>query len=317
MWQLRPQEAGLPAGDRGAGSKTTPAPGSRIQASLPVCSIELSTYDRAIVIAAAAVLPSGLDVYLPKLPKRRHADVLDQVRLLRELGLKPVPHIAARSLASALELDEFVGHLVRESGVDRVLVIGGDDRNAAGPFPDSAAVLASGILEAHGIRRVDVGGYPDGHPSIPGDVLHDDLRRKAELASARSIELTVVAQFSFHPEGIADYCTRIAGIAPGVAVHAGIVGPISARKLLQFARICGVGTSLRAVEKLGLDSLRLVTQADPATQSRTLLRRLQQGRAGNLTGIHLFTFGNFAESAAWARDYSPAGQSGADSGAKA
>jgi methylenetetrahydrofolate reductase (NADPH) len=317
MWQLRSEETPLHAGDRGVEADTAPAPGSRNQGALPVCSIELSAYDRATVVAAAAVLPPGMNVYLPKLPKRQHADVLDQVRMLHELGLRPVPHIAARNLASVLELDEFAGHLARESGVDRVLVIGGDDRNGAGPFRDSAAVLASGILEAHGIRRVDVAGYPGGHPSIPEDVLHADLRRKVDLARAQSIELTVVAQFSFQPEGIADYCTEIAAIAPGVAVHAGVVGPISARKLLQFARICGVGNSLRAVEKLGLDSLRLVTQADPAMQSRTLLRRLRQGRAGNLTGIHLFTFGNFAESAAWARHYSLRGQSGADAGAEA
>lgn len=267
---------------------------------LPVCSIELSSDDRAMIAAAVRLLPPGASVYLPKLPKRTHAEALARARLLRELGLEPVPHIAARNLASRAELEDFVAQVVRESGVDRVLIVGGDDRAAAGPFRDSAAVIASGVLEAAGIRCVDVAGYPDGHPYIPAEVLHADLRRKSALAGEHGLALTVVTQFSFAPERIADYCVELASIAPGVPVHAGVVGPTSARRLLQFARICGVGNSLRAVEKLGLDSLRLLTHADPDSQSQALTRRREQGRAGHLEGVHLFTFGNFAESAAWA-----------------
>lgn len=262
-------------------------------------SVELSSNSRETVARAAELLPAGMDLYVPKLPRQVHSDGLAQIRLLHELGFKPVPHIAARSLGSGRELEDFLQAAVREAGTDRVLVIGGDDVTAAGPFADSAAVIASGILEASGIRHVHVAGYPDGHPRIPATVLRDDLVRKAGLAKQRDLSLTVVTQFSFAPDRIAGYCAELAQSVPGVPVHAGIVGPTSVMRLLRFARICGVSTSLRAVDKLGLDAVKLVTQANPERQFQELARRKVAGEAGNLAGIHVFTFGGFVESAAW------------------
>jgi methylenetetrahydrofolate reductase (NADPH) len=270
-------------------------------APLSVRSVELSTNKRELLERAALALPEGTLVYVPKLPKRSHADGLAPIRQLKELGLRPVPHIAARSLASQDELEAFM-RAVSASGVDRVLVIGGDASDPAGPFPDSAAVLASGGLSQAGITHVDVAGYPDGHPTIPEATLRADLGRKVETADRQGLSLTVITQFSFVPEGVADYCATLATTVPGIPVHAGIVGPTSLHRLLQFARICGVSTSLRAVEKFGLGNLRLVTHADPGRQAGVLDRLRWAGRAGNLAGLHLFTFGGFAEGAEWLRD---------------
>lgn len=292
-----------------------PADGRAVQGSglIDQFSVELSSHKRETVAKAAGLLPAGMDLYVPKLPKQVHSDGLAQIRLLHELGFKPVPHIAARSLHSGRELEDFLQAAVREAGTDRVLVIGGDDVTAAGPFADSAAVIASGILEGTGIRHVHVAGYPDGHPQIPATVLRDDLVRKADLARLKDLSLTVVTQFCFAPDRIAGYCAELARNLPGIPVHAGIVGPTSVMRLLRFARICGVSTSLRAVDKLGLDAVKLVTQADPERQFQELSRRKAAGAAGDLAGIHLFTFGGFVESAAWVSTH--ARQRAADAGA--
>jgi hypothetical protein len=71
---------------------------------------------------------------------------------------------------------------------------------------------------------------------------------------------------------------------------------------------------LRAVEKLGLDAMRLVMQADPGRQLLELERRREAGRAGNLAGIHVFTFGGFVESSAWVAGHAP--RPAANAGAK-
>lgn len=277
---------------------------SRDCVRLAVRSIELSTNKRELLDQAAAVLPGDTLVYIPKLPRRSHADGVGAVRQLEELGLRPVPHIAARSVRSHQELEEFLQAVSAGRAVDRVLVIGGDATEPAGPFRDSAAVISSGILEQAGISHVDVAGYPDGHPTIPAAVLRADLQGKVEMAARRGLSLTVITQFSFAPGKIADYCAALTGDVPGVPVHAGIVGPTSVGRLLQFARICGVSTSLRAVEKFGFGSLRLLTEADPERQAEALSRLGAAGRAGNLAGLHLFTFGGFAEAVTWVRSQS-------------
>jgi len=292
-----------PASATGPDAERSAASCGRTAGSLLAHStIELSTNSREAVAQAASLLPVGMPVYIPKLPRRSHTVGLAQVRMLHELGFKPVPHIAARDLGSARELEEFLAIVVGGTGTDQVLVIGGDAEAAAGPFADSAAVIASGILQASGIGRVDVAGYPGGHPRIPPDDLRNDMTRKIELAQQGSLGLTVVTQFSFVPEQIAEYCAGIARVAPGVAVRAGVPGPTSVKRLLHFARICGVSTSLRAINKLGLNTLKLVRHADTEMQFQELARRSGTHDAGNLVGIHLFTFGGFVESATWFSD---------------
>lgn len=270
-----------------------------MQRLLRNASIELTTNGRAAIEAAARLLPPGSRVYLPKMPRERLLDKLAPIAILREVGLDPVPHIVARHLSSPDELREFLNRAAAESGVRRVLVIGGDRGSAEGPFADSAAVVGSGMLAAAGITHVDVAGYPDGHPAISTERLTADLALKVRHASAQGLTLGIVTQFGFDPGSIATWCQRTARLAPGIAIHAGLAGPTNASQLLRYARVCGVSTSLKAVGKLGTDAVRLAMNSRPERQLDVLSRFRAAGMAGNLAGVHLFSFGGFVRSAEW------------------
>ena len=68
------------------------------------------------------------------------ADSLASIQALRAAGLDPVPHIAARRIASRAELETFLAR----AAVLKALVIGGDEREVRGPFADGAALIRSG-----------------------------------------------------------------------------------------------------------------------------------------------------------------------------
>jgi len=262
-------------------------------------SIELSTNGEAAIRSGAEILPAGMRVYIPKMPKQTLSDKLVQIRLLHECGLDPVPHVVARQIASEQEIRDFLTEAINLGNVNRVLVIGGDKGSAAGPFFDAAAVLASGILSDVGLRAVDVAGYPDGHPKISSETLRADLALKIWHAAEQQLNLSIATQFSFSPEKVAKYCRRLAKTAPGVAVLAGLAGPTSPAKLLRFAKFCGVGTSLRAANKLGLNALKLAAHSGPDEHFDVLAEKKYQDDAGNLAGIHIFSFGGFVESCEW------------------
>ena len=262
-------------------------------------SIELSTNGEAAIRSGAEILPAGMRVYIPKMPKQTLSDKLVQIRLLHECGLDPVPHVVARQIASEQEIRDFLTEAINLGKVNRVLVIGGDKGSAAGPFPDAAAVLASGILSDVGLRAVDVAGYPDGHPKISSETLRADLALKIRHASEQQLSLTITTQFSFSSEKVAKYCRGLARTAPGVAVLAGLAGPTSPVKLLRFAQLCGVGTSLRAANKLGLNALKLAAHSGPDEHFDVLAEKKYQDDAGNLAGVHIFSFGGFVESSEW------------------
>ena len=265
-------------------------------------SIELSTNGEEAIRGASEILPPGMSVYVPKMPRETLSDKLVQIRLLRKYGLNPIPHIVARQLSSEAELSNFLADAVRLGEVHRVLVIGGDDKVSRGPFRDSADVLASGIFTNFGIRAVDVAGYPDGHPEISSNILLADLESKVVIAKNQGFSLNVVTQFSFQPGNIVAYCADLALTVPEVPVYAGLVGPTSPAKLLRFAKICGVGTSIRAANKLGKNALKLATHASPDKQFEILAQHKDAYETGNLAGIHLFSFGGFVDSSKWLDD---------------
>jgi methylenetetrahydrofolate reductase (NADPH) len=262
-------------------------------------SIELTTNGREAIEAAAQHLPPGTRVYVPKMPRQTLAEKLVQISLLRELGLEPVPHIVARQLVSHDELSGFLRRAAAEAGVRRVLVVGGDQQQEAGPFPASAVVIASGLLQEAGITHVDVAGYPDDHPAIPRETLHADLDLKLRLTEEQGLKLGIVTQFSFAPAGIADYCSAIAKRAPVVPVYAGIPGPTNPKQLLRFAKICGVSTAIKAVNLLGLNAVKLALHSSPDRQLDVLAGCKSLDESGHLAGVHVFSFGGFVESAEW------------------
>lgn len=262
-------------------------------------SIELSTNGEAAIRKAAAILPSGTIVYVPKMPRETLQDKLVQIRILKLAGLNPVPHIVARQLTSKQELRDFIALAVRDGGVRRALVIGGDVTEAVGPFKDSAAVISSGILRDAGIREIDVAGYPDAHPIIPRDILMADIEAKISIAQDKGSRLRIVTQFSFSADAITEYCTDLVDRGIDAPVYAGLVGPTSPTQLLRFARICGVSTSIRAANKLGMNALKLAMNTSPDKHFDILAGHIGKGNAGNLAGVHIFSFGGFVDSAAW------------------
>ena len=80
-------------------------------------------------------------------------------------GYEVVPHLAARQLASEEELRRFTGTL-GELGISTLYVIGGDATPPAGPYDSALQVLQALQHIDHGITRIGVASYPEGHPKI-------------------------------------------------------------------------------------------------------------------------------------------------------
>ncbi|HEY1704197.1 MAG TPA: hypothetical protein VGG75_31265 [Trebonia sp.] len=130
----------------------------------------------------ADVLPAGTRVYTTFLPATPFGDTVAAAAALADQGLRPVPHLAARSVASEAELDRMVGQLAA-AGADELLVIGGSVGTPAGTITESMQVLRSGVLERHGIRRVGMAGHPEGNPDIGDRALAAAIEQKNAFAA--------------------------------------------------------------------------------------------------------------------------------------
>ena len=269
-------------------------------------SLEMGAQRPQEAAAIAALLPTGTPVYVNHLPRHRLADSLAAIAALRDAGLEPVPHIAARRIAERGELEAFL----RAARVRKALVLGGDEPEARGPYADGAALIRSSLLEECGVREIGLPGYPEGHPRIPQIALEQAFGEKLALAAGHGLAAYVVTQFCFSPARVIEYCAALLRAAPGVPVYVGLAGPASPAALLRYAQRCGVSASLRALQAQGLNAVRLVTRTDPAQQLAALARYCATHATCNVVGVHLFSFGGVTATAAWMNRYVAARGSG-------
>lgn len=275
------------------------SPENAAEALVASGSLEIGAHRPQDAAAIAALLPAGTPVYVNHLPRHRLPDTLPTLIAVREAGLEPVPHIAARRVESASELEAYLKRAVRDAGIQKALVIGGDTPEVRGPYADGAALIGSGLLAAAGLREIGVPGYPEGHPRIPRAALERAFADKVALLARQGLGAYTVTQFSFAPARVVEHCAGLARTAPDLPVYVGMAGPTSAVALLRFAQYCGVSASLRALQAQGMDAVRLVTHTDPGAQLAAVARYCAANPGCNVVGIHLFTFGGVAPAAQW------------------
>ena len=184
-------------------------------------SLEISPRELHRAAEVAALIPKSTCVYIPSLPGLPLARTLEAIAAFRAAGLDPVPHVSARRILDRDEFASFLRKAVKDHQVHRVLLLGGDEPKAKGPFNDSLEILESGVLRDSGIREIGVAGYPEGHPRISN--LTESLERKRRLAQEQGLGLYVVTQFSFAPSRVVEYCAGLARSAPEVSIAASLL----------------------------------------------------------------------------------------------
>jgi methylenetetrahydrofolate reductase (NADPH) len=239
------------------------------------------------------VLPAGNEVYLTAVPKLTAGELAIAAKRVRDAGLEPVVHIAARMLPDAKMLADLLARLRGDAEVRRLLVIGGDAPQA-GPFPDALSIIQKGRLREAGVEEIGIGAYPEGHPSIPADRLEAALDAKIAAATAQGLKVNITSQFSFDPDAILGWLKKLRACGIDLPVKVGMVGPTSVTALMRFARRCGVSASI-----LGLISGN-VTSLLGHVGPDNILQKLSGAQGLGDAAPHYFSFGGTVETARYA-----------------
>ena len=121
------------------------------------------------------------------LPGSDPADTAKVAARLRDEGMHPIPHIAARSIKDKDQLKGILKALKDQASVDEVLIIGGGVDNPVGDFDSSMQILETGLIQDHGIGKIGVSGHPEGSPDINADALAHALAWKNEFAKKEGL----------------------------------------------------------------------------------------------------------------------------------
>lgn len=265
------------------------------------CSLEVSARDFPALTAAAPRLSPGSVLSIPYLPREDNDTRLAAARAVRGLGFEPMPHLAARRIASLAELDTFVKRAVAEAGVERCFVIAGDPSTPMGPFSDSASLIDTGVFERAGIKTIGVGGHTEGHPVMSAAELWDVLERKCHSIEQRGMTPWIVTQFVFDADIVLAWLKTLRGRGIEHPVRVGVPGPASIAVLARYAAVCGVSACASMWSKYGVSLGKLFGTAGPDLFVDRLAAGLTE--AHGKVSLHFFPFGGIAQSVRWIEQY--------------
>lgn len=262
-------------------------------------SIELNPGDSKTLRAASERLDPGTEVSLAWIPGSDPLDMVTPAALLKRAGHIPMPHVGARHLESATQLERLAGQL-ENAGVDRVLIIGGDRDKPAGPFDSSLEVMQTGAFQKVGITRVAVGGFPEGNPHIPDKILDEALDAKIGFARKEGLQLSIITQFSFKAEPVIAWLREVRARGIDVPIRVGLAGPASLLTLMRYAMRCGIGNSLHVLTE-NPSFAKILVERGPVPIIRELATGMSDGdgRQLGIAGLHFYVFGGFRKTMDW------------------
>ncbi len=249
-------------------------------------------------------VPAGTKITITCSPKFGLGRTLEYAELAVKAGHEVVPHLAARQVAGKAELHDFLRR-INDLGITDLYVIGGDAGEPVGRYREAAEILEDLAGLDHGLERIGVGCYPEGHPKISDDALLDALRRKQAHATY------MVSQLCFDATALIRWLrdTRAAGIE--LPLRVGLAAPLKTTRLVELSFKIGVGSSIRYLTKQhGFVGNLLV---GGAYQPEQLLYAIGDDIAADdlgIEGLHLFSFNQVDITTAWQRRLSgvpPAG----------
>ncbi len=244
-------------------------------------------------------LPAGAAVSVTCSPSKGIPATLDLTARIADLGHMAVPHFSARLVVDEAEVRR-LADFCRTHSLQEVFLVAGDPPEPAGKYDGVVAFLRDFLSCDHGLRRIGVTAYPDGHALIPSDVLHTALHDKQALLAAAGLEGFASTQMCFDVDKWKAWATaeRSAGLT--LPLHVGVPGAIDRAKLITMGMRLGIGASMRYVQKNGGILGRLFSPVgyDP----NKLIAPLSRSAAElGIEGLHLFTFNNVQATAEWQR----------------
>lgn len=245
-----------------------------------------------------AHIPVGTRVYVTDLGNAPEDMIVAAAGLLRDQGMVPVPHMAARRYPSVAAFEQRINRLVHEAGVTDVLAIAGET-DKAGPLTSSVALLETGLFDKLGIKTIAVAGHPEGAPDIKPEVIRAFLMRKHELALNSDARFLMVTQFGFDPSKVNQWLDEIQSWGNKFPVHIGVAGPAKMTTLLKFAAFAGVENSLNFLKKRGGSVVSMLAGYDPNTMVNPLEARLVTRPHTQLAQIHVYPFGGIEKTSEW------------------
>jgi methylenetetrahydrofolate reductase (NADPH) len=276
----------------------------QMEAFLKDYSIEVMPRTAEKVEDFTALLPTGTRVYIAHIEGTPIEDMVATAKRLAGDGYKVMPHFPARIIKDQATLADWIARYQGEAGVDQALLLAGGVAEPHGDYHSSMQLLESDLFGKAGFKRLHVAGHPEGNRDIDKDGsdtnVMDALRWKQKFSETSDAEIALATQFAFEAGPIITWADALKDAGITIPVHIGIAGPAKLQTLIKFAIACGVGPSLKVLQKRAMDVTKLLLPYEPTEVLTELAAHKAENPDFNITHVHFFPLGGIKTNANWA-----------------
>ena len=259
-------------------------------------SIEVTAGDMKIAKKWLPALPEGAHVFVPHFRGGPFTKNIQMTSDLVAAGVSPIPHLAARNIRDADELERMVAGLAGV-GAREFLLLGGGENPPVGNFHSAVQLLQTGVFRRHNARRVGFAGHPESHPEQDDETMRRALLEKIAVARQTDSDFFIATQFCFAAAPFFDFLDWLKAEGVKAPVRLGLAGRVNAAKLLKFAAACGIGRSLKFLQKRFAAASHLVNYSPEGLLSE-IAARIAVRQYDFPVGVHFYPFGAVRETLA-------------------
>lgn len=275
-----------------------------VEAFLQGYSIEVMPRTAEKIPSFRDLLPLGTRVYIAHIEGTPIEDMVATAKRIAAEGYAVMPHFPARIIKDKDVLGDWIARYQGEANVTQALILAGGVTKPHGDFDSSMELLESGLFDQAGFTRLHVAGHPEGNKDIDpnGTNLNVDaaLQWKQKFSERSDAEMALATQFAFEAGPIIEWANAIKAAGVDIPIHIGIAGPAKLQTLIKFAIACGVGASLKVLQKRAMDVTKLLLPYEPTDVITQLAAHKAKNPDFNISHVHFFPLGGIKTNANWA-----------------
>ena len=279
-------------------------PDPKVEAFLADYSIEVMPRTAEKVEDFREILPEGTRVYIAHIEGTPIEDMVSTAKRLAADGFNVMPHFPARIIKDKATLADWIARYQGEADVEQALLLAGGVASPIGDFENSMQLLETGLFDSSGFKHLHVAGHPEGNRDIDPNGgtagVEEALQWKNEFNRRTDAKMAIATQFAFEAAPIIKWADGVRAAGIDLPIHIGIAGPAKLQTLIKFAIACGVGPSLKVLQKRAMDVTKLVLPYEPDEVISALAAHKAANPEFPITHVHFFPLGGIKTCANWA-----------------
>ena len=240
-------------------------------------------------------IPSGTLVYIAHIEGTPIDEMVETAKKINDQGFCAMPHFPARIIKDKNVLEDWISRYKNEANVSNALLIAGGANKPYGEYDSSIQLIESELFDKADFNNLHIAGHPEGSMDIDPDGstpnVDQALSWKNEFSKRTDANMAITPQFSLDANSVISWANNIKEAGIDIPVHIGIAGPAKLQTLLRYSIECGVGASIKIIQKRAKDLTKLLLPYKPTNIIKELATYKANNPSFNIEKVHFFPLG--------------------------